>query len=426
MLRETPAPEPAAAEAPAPSAAPVLEVASEVGRLRQVIVHRPGRELLRLTPQNKDELLFDDLLWVPRAQEEHDEFTAALAGVGAEVLHLSDLLRETLAVPEARAYVVDHTFGGRLYGPSAAPALREMAQAMDDAELTEVLLGGLTKREMLDRIAAPRSLVLHDLALDALVLPPLPNHLFTRDTSSWVYDAVAVHPMRMPARVRESVHYEAIYRWHPRFAGSTHHRWSAPLADARATVEGGDVLVLGGGAVLVGISERTTPQGVEHLATRLFAAGAADRVVAVTMPKARAFMHLDTVMTMVDERSFLKYAGLGMLPSSTLTPGPDGLRVVHHEAEHMHAAIAEAMGVTGLRILAPEQDAHAAAREQWGDGCNALALSPGLVVTYDRNPTANAYLRDMGIEVVVVPGGELGRGRGGPHCMSCPTIREGI
>ncbi|MFD1504060.1 arginine deiminase [Georgenia yuyongxinii] len=420
MLTEKPAP------GPAPTPAGTLGVASEVARLRQVILHRPGREMTRLTPQNKDELLFDDLLWLPRAQEEHDEFAAVLAAAGVEVLFLTDLLREILAVPEARRYVVDHTFGVRLHGPSAAPVLRAMAEAMDDAELTDVLIGGMTKREMLERTVEPRSIVLASLGLDDLVLPPLPNHLFTRDTSSWVYDGVAVNSMRMPARVRESVHLEAIYRWHPRFAGSAHHRWSAPLADAITTVEGGDVLVLGDGAVLVGMGERSTPQGVDLFASRLFAAGAADRVVTLSMPKARAFMHLDTVMTMVDERSFIKYAGLGMLPSATLTPTGDGLRVVPHEPEHMHGVIAEAMGVTGLRILAPEQDVHSAAREQWGDGCNALAIAPGVVITYDRNATANAYLQDLGIDVRVVPGGELGRGRGGPHCMSCPTIREGI
>ncbi|MFC7405419.1 arginine deiminase [Georgenia alba] len=406
-------------------------VGSEVGRLRQVIVHRPGVELLRLTPQTMDDLLFDDLIWVRRAQEEHDEFCAALVGAGAEVLQLADLLRETLAVAQARAFVLDHTFDERVHGPAATPVLRATAEALGDADLTELLIGGMTKRELLERTDEPRSVVLHALGPDDLVVAPLPNHLFTRDASCWVYGGVAVNSMRMPARIRESVAYEAIYRWHPRFAGAPFQRWSDGLEDGQATVEGGDVFVLGGGAVLVGMSERTTPQGVERLAKRLFAAGAADRVVALGMPKARVFMHLDTVMTMVDERSFIKYGALGMLPSYTITPGGPAaaegdveLSIADHPPERMHATIADALGLDGLRILTAEQDVHSAAREQWDDGCNALAVAPGVVVTYDRTTTSNTYLRDSGFEVLEVPGAELGRGRGGPRCMSCPTVRD--
>lgn len=403
-------------------------VGSEVGTLRQVIVHRPGTELLRLTPETKEDLLFDDLLWVRRAQEEHDQFSEALTNVGAEVLHLDQLLRETLAVPEAARYVLDHTMDERVHGPAATPALREVAEAMSPAELAELVIGGLTKRELLERIDEPRSVVLHSLGPDDLVITPLPNHLFARDASSWVYNGVAVNSMQKPARTRESVTYEAIYQWHPRFAESTFQRWSDGMAGARATVEGGDVLVLGDGAVLVGMSERTTAQGVERLAQRLFAGGAADRVVALALPKSRSFMHLDTVMTMVDERSFIEYAGLGELPSYTITPRGGGaqpeLTIMDHPAGHAHRAIAEALGVHGLRILTAEQDVHAAAREQWDDGCNALAVAPGVVVTYDRTPTSNAFLRESGIEVIEVPGGELGRGRGGPRCMSCPTLRD--
>lgn len=409
-----------------------LYVGSEVGQLRQVIVHRPGTELLRLTPETKEDLLFDDLLWVRRAQEEHDQFSAALESAGAEVLHLDALLRQTLSVQEAKDFVLEHTFDERLYGPAAAPLLREVAGGLDQAALAELVIGGLTKRELLELTEEPRSIVLHSMGPDDLVVPPLPNHLFARDASCWVYDGVAVNSMQKPARMREAITYEAVYRWHPQFAAADVRRWSDGLSDGQATVEGGDVLVLGNGAVLVGMSERTTAQGVERLAKRLFAAGSADRVVVLDLPRARSFMHLDTVMTMVDERSFIEYAGLGELASYTVTPRGEGknsadqveLNIVDHQPGKAHRAIADALGLHGLRILTAEQDVHSAAREQWDDGCNALAVAPGAVVTYDRTPTSNAFLRESGIDVIEVPGGELGRGRGGPRCMSCPTRRD--
>ncbi|NDK30639.1 arginine deiminase [Nesterenkonia haasae] len=411
-----------------------LFVGSEVGQLRQVIVHRPGTELLRLTPETKEDLLFDDLLWVRRAQEEHDQFSAALESAGVEVLHLDVLLRETLAVSEAKDFILDRTFDERLHGPAAAPLLRQVASELDDATLAELVIGGLTKRELMELTDEPRSIVLHSMGPDDLVVAPLPNHLFARDASCWVYDGVAVNSMQKPARMREAVTYEATYRWHPRFADVPFHRWSDGLTDAQATVEGGDVLVIGNGAVLIGMSERTTPQGVERIAKRLFAAGSADRVVALDLPKARSFMHLDTVMTMVDERSFIEYAGLGDLASYTITPRSGSgdtpqevdLNIADHDPGHAHRAIADALGLHGLRILTAEQDLHSAAREQWDDGCNALAVAPGAVVTYDRTPTSNAFLRESGVEVIEVPGGELGRGRGGPRCMSCPTLRDPV
>uniref|UniRef100_UPI004049637B arginine deiminase n=1 Tax=Georgenia sp. M64 TaxID=3120520 RepID=UPI004049637B len=403
-------------------------VASEVGPLRQVILHRPGREMSRLTPSNKDELLFDDVLWVAQAQVEHDRFADVLRGRGVQVLYLEELLAETLENLGARRFVLDHVVDERVYGLGAIDALRNHADNLDSATLASVLVAGITKRELLDQIVEPDSVALGTMTLDDFVLAPLPNHLFTRDTSCWIYDGVAVNSMRKTARMRETVNYEAIYRWHPRFAYSGHHVWSGGTAEGVATVEGGDVLVIGNGAVLVGLSERTSPQGVERLAARLFAEGSADTVIALQMPKARAFMHLDTVMTMVDQESFTQYAGLGMLPSLTIRPGrtPKELSVTTNPADDMYRVIAGALGLDRIRILTTPQDSLAAEREQWDDACNTLAIAPGVVVGYERNTTTNAYLRANGIEVLEVPGTELGRGRGGPRCMSCPTVREEI
>ena len=402
-----------------------FSVDSEIGKLRQVILHRPGNEMLRLTPQNKDHLLFDDVLWLERAQEEHDQFARVLTDRDIEVLYLSDLLAQTLEVPEARQYVLDRVVNENTNGPSAAEPLRALAQGLSGAELAEVLIAGITKAELLERTPCPDSLVLASMGDDDLLLPPLPNHLFTRDTSCWIYNGVSINSMMMPARKRETINYEAIYHWHPRFAGSEFPVWSEGTQAGPATVEGGDVQIIGNGAVLVGVSERTTSQGIERLASRLFAGGKVNQIVAVEMNRTRAQMHLDTVMTMVDVGTFTIYGGLGKL--STLTLRPDGdkqISVTRNAPEDMYRIIAQALGVGELNVLITPQDSMAAAREQWDDGSNSLAIAPGVIVTYERNVNTNEYLTSHGIEVLTIPGSEVGRGRGGPHCMSCPTLRD--
>lgn len=404
----------------------VLNVHSEIGKLKKVLLHRPGKELENLTPDHLSRLLFDDIPFLRIAREEHDAFAKILRDNGVEVVYLEEVMAKTIKEKEVReSFIEEFLDEAKVFGQGIREALKEYFDNLDEKDLVDTLMAGIRKTEL--KHYKNKSLSDMTDTSNPFIIDPMPNLYFTRDPFATIGHGITLNRMRTETRNRETIFAKYIFENHPEFKNADIPIWYN--RDEKSSLEGGDELVLSDKVIAVGISERTDAISIEKLAKRVLSNGHSfERILAFNIPKRRAFMHLDTVFTMVDYDKFTIHPGIeGPLTLYSITKGHNGELNIQEENANLEDILKKYLGLDSVTLIrCAGGDPIDSAREQWNDGSNTLAIAPGEVVVYSRNYVTNKLLQEHGIKTHIMPSSELSRGRGGPRCMSMPLVREDL